>query len=110
LKECFPVAELVWLGSSTIRRKRVPGDELIFSDLTTTKILRNRADDLGRALAKNRDHLLSVGGTYFNLNRGIQIGDVVDEFGHVSDQRLSIWVSDLVSLMTERYLQWAFDD
>ena len=31
-------AELVWLGTSTIRRKRVEGDSHIFSPLTTTVV------------------------------------------------------------------------
>jgi hypothetical protein len=90
----FPTSRLVYLGSANFRDSRIPGDEGLFDDRTTTRLLKRLRHDISKVVGKISRRSgpgLGMGGVeyYFeNLLGNIGNLEILDRHGHVGNQTL----------------------
>ena len=91
----FPGARVVYLGTSGFRKQRVPGDEGLFDQRTTTRVLRHRNKDMGEVERWAGRETVRAGGHFLNACRGITLADIADRHGHLTPAYLQTVLMNL---------------
>jgi len=106
IQQDFPNAQLVWLGTSSVRNRRVEHDDNVFKVYkhATTEILQKRALDINTTALGLAQTFENKGAFVQLLNKSneeLELEDIADEWGHVTNGVLALWTSRLASILNK---------